>query len=158
MAAMKGAEQVVRRSVLDRLIQSGEAEPRTAAESMRAAQASVLRDIEWLLNTRRIAQPAPAHLTELQESVYHYGLPDISSMSADSPTVRREVLRQVTECIQRFEPRLTSVRVTEPAGTATSRHIRFHVEAMLRLPNPEPIYFDTVLDPATGRFNVPLAI
>jgi type VI secretion system protein ImpF len=157
MVAMKGAEQVVRRSVLDRLIQSGDPEPRTAAESLRAVQASVLRDVEWLLNTRRIAEPAAAHLTELHESVYHYGLPDISSLSADSPAVRREVLRQVAECIQRFEPRLAAVRVTEPATAGSTRHIRFHVEAMLRLPNPEPIYFDTVLDPATGCFTVPPA-
>jgi type VI secretion system protein ImpF len=153
---MKGAEPVVRRSVLDRLIQSGEPEPRTASESIRARREAVLRDVEWLLNTRRIAIVAPAELAELHESVYHFGLPDITSVSADSPTIRRDLLRQVEACIERFEPRLMSVRVTEaPQSPEGSRSIRFHVEAMLRLEtDAEPIYFDTVLDPASGSFNV----
>lgn len=156
---MKGAERIARRSVLDRLIQTGEPEPRTAAESVTALKVSVLRDIEWLLNTRRIADPAPAVLNELVDSVYHYGLPDITSVSADSPSVRRELLRQVEECIERFEPRLAGVRVSEPPAEEHSRHIRFHVEAMLRVgPDPEPIQFDTVLDPTSGRFNVPKAV
>jgi type VI secretion system protein ImpF len=156
---MKGNDRIVRRSVLDRLIQSGAPEPRTAAESISALKTSVLRDIEWLLNTRRIADPAPAALEELHDSVYHYGLPDITSVSADSPSVRRELLRQVEECIERFEPRLGGVRVSEPPGDEHSRHIRFHVEALLRVGGePEPIHFDTVLDPASGRFNVPKAV
>lgn len=155
---MKGPERLARRSVLDRLIQTGEPEPRTAAESVRALKASVLRDIEWLLNTRRIADPAPAEFVELQESVYHYGLPDITSVSADSLARRRELLRQVEDCIARFEPRLDAVRVTETGGDENSRHIRFHVEAVLRLdPDPEPIWFDAVLDPTSSRFDVPKA-
>lgn len=152
---MRGAERIARRSVLDRLLQTGEPEPRTASESVLALKASVLRDMEWLLNTRRIAFPAPAEYSELQDSVYHFGLPDITAVSADSPTLRRELLRQIEVCIRRFEPRLTNVRVTESAPDANTRHIRFHVEAMLRLDEPEPIYFDTVLDPTSGRINVP---
>jgi type VI secretion system protein ImpF len=154
---MATRESVIRRSVLDRLMETGEAEPRTHAESVRALKTAVLRDVEWLLNTRRIMEPAPAHLTELQDSVYHYGLPDISSQSADSSDIRRTVLRQVSDCLQRFEPRLASVRVTERPPDENSRQVRFHIEAMLRLPDPEPIYFDTVFDSTSGRFNVPPA-
>lgn len=156
---MKGAERIVRRSVLDRLIQSGEPEPRTASESVRVRKETVLRDVEWLLNTRRIYLMAPPELVELQDSVYHYGLPDITSVSADSAALRRDLLRQVEGCIERFEPRLTGVRVTEAAKPAEgSRSIRFHVEAMLRLEGEaEPIYFDTVLDPASGSFNIAAA-
>jgi type VI secretion system protein ImpF len=155
---MKGADRIVRRSVLDRLIQSGEPEPRSAAESVRALKSAVMRDVEWLLNTRRIATPAPADLTEVNASVYHYGLPDITSVSAGSPAARRELLRRVEQCVERFEPRLTSVRVSEigaAAGAESSRNIRFHIEAVLRIDDPEPIFFDTVLDPTSGRFNVP---
>jgi type VI secretion system protein ImpF len=155
---MKGAERIVRRSVLDRLIQSGEQDPRTASESVRVLKDSVLRDVEWLLNTRRIAEVAPPELTELNNSVYHYGLVDITSVSAGSPSARRELLRRVEQCLERFEPRLTSVRVTElgaESGAESSRSIRFHIEALLRLDEPEPIFFDTVLDPGSGRFKVP---
>jgi type VI secretion system protein ImpF len=155
---MKGAERIVQRSVLDRLIQSGEPEPRTASESMRALKAAVLRDIEWLLNTRRIAEPAPLHYTELHDSVYHYGLPDITSVSADSKAVRRDLLRQVEDSIARFERRLEAVRVSESESDGNARHIRFHIEAVLRAgSDAEPVYFDAVLDPGSGRFNVPKA-
>lgn len=150
-------DPIVRRSVLDRLIQSGDAEPRSGAESVRALKGAVLRDIEWLLNTRRIARPAPAHLTELASSVYHFGLPDITSISADSDRLRQELILEVHECIERFEPRLMAVRVTEPPAEGEDRRdIRFRVEAVLRLePKPEPIFFDTVLEAESGRFSVP---
>lgn len=150
-------DPIVRRSVLDRLIQSGDAEPRSGAESVRALKAAVLRDVEWLLNTRRIARPAPAHLTELASSVYHFGLPDITSVSADSKRLRQELLLEVQACIERFEPRLSLVRVMEPPAEGEDRRdIRFRVEAVLRLdPEPEPLLFDTVLEAKSGRFSVP---
>jgi type VI secretion system protein ImpF len=151
-------ERVVRRSILDRLLQTGEPEPRTESEAARAFRASVLRDVEWLLNTRSVMRPASEHLTELQDSVYHYGLPDITSKNADSPADRRIVLRKVAECIERFEPRLASVRVVEQAHEEQSRQVRFQVEALLRLPTPEPFFFDTVFDPTNGRFKVPTAV
>jgi type VI secretion system protein ImpF len=152
---MKGAERILRRSVLDRLFQTGEPEPRNSAESVRALKSAVMRDVEWLLNTRQIVDLAPAELTELQESVYHYGLPDITSVSADSPSVRRELLRRVEQCVERFEPRLTAISVSEaPLEGQSSRQIRFRVEAMLKLDEPESVFFETVLDPASGRFAV----
>jgi type VI secretion system protein ImpF len=155
---MKGTERIIRRSLLDRLIQSGETEPRSQAESVRALKASVMRDVEWLLNSRQIATVAPAALVELQNSVYHYGLADITSVSADSPSVRRELLRRVEKCVERFEPRLASVRVSEaPSEAEGQRQIRFRVEATLRMDDPEPIFFETVLDPTSGRFAVPVS-
>jgi type VI secretion system protein ImpF len=153
---MKEPERIIRRSVIDRLTQTGEPEPRTWSESARLLKRAVLRDVEWLLNTRRIADPAGDEFPELQQSVYHYGLPDVTSVSADSMAARRQLVRQVEQCLQQFEPRLTSIRVTEAAakGEAT-RSLRFVVEGLLRMhPEPEPIAFDTVLDSGSGRFNV----
>jgi type VI secretion system protein ImpF len=153
---MKEPERVIRRSVLDRLLQTGEPEPRTWSESVRVLRQAVLRDVEWLLNTRRIADPAPDGLDEVQNSVYHYGLPDVTSVSADSVAARRQLVRQVEACLRQFEPRLASVRVTEaPAERESSRSLRFLVEGMLQMdPEPEPIAFDTVLESGSGRFNV----
>lgn len=153
---MKERERLARRPVLDRLLQTGEPEPRTWSESVRALKASVLRDVDWLLNTRRIAQTAPEALTELQRSVFHYGLPDVSSLSADAVETRRHLKRQVEECLRLFEPRLTGVRVSESGDQGgTNRQLRLVVEALLDLdPEPEPIVFDTVLDSSSGRFNV----
>jgi type VI secretion system protein ImpF len=142
--------------MLDRLLQTGEPEPRTWSESVRALKASLMRDIDWLLNTRRIADTAPASLAELRQSVYHYGLPDVTSLSADSTETKRLLMRQVEECLRQFEPRLTSVRVSEAESRAGSaRQLRFVVEGILQLdPVPEPVVFDTVLDSSSGRFNV----
>lgn len=154
---MKGPERIVRRSVLDRLLQTGEPEPSTWAASVQAVRRAVLRDVEWLLNTRRIAGPPPGGRPETQRSVYYFGLPDVTSVSADSPTMRRQLLRDIQTCIERFEPRLGSVRVSEvePRDGASRRHLRFAVEALLELhPESEPITFSTTLEPGSGRFNV----
>lgn len=153
---MKDSQRLVRRSVLDRLVQSEAGEPRSWTESVQVAKRAVLRDVEWLLNTRRIADPAPATLQELQRSVYHYGIPDVTSISADSTYARRELLRQVEDCIALFEPRLSHVRVSEPtAEGSAARQVRFIVEAVLKLESEtEPIVFDTMLEPTSGRFSV----
>jgi type VI secretion system protein ImpF len=153
---MKEPERVIRRPVLDRLLQTGEPEPRTWSESVRALKAALLRDIEWLLNTRRITEPAPDTLPELQQSVYHYGLPDVSSLNADARETRRHLLLQVQEALRIFEPRLAGVRVSEVETDGESKpQLRLVVEGMLQLhPEPVPIVFDTILDSSSGRFNV----
>jgi type VI secretion system protein ImpF len=153
---MNEGRKLVRRSVLDRLVQTEAHEPRTWNDSVRLHRQAVLRDVEWLLNTRRVAEPAPASYTELQKSVYHYGLPDVTSISADSVVARRELLRQVEDTIARFEPRLSSVRVSEPKSEESSgRHVRFLVEATLHLETQtEQIVFDTLLEPSSGRFSI----
>jgi type VI secretion system protein ImpF len=151
------AERTVRLSVLDRLI---DRRPDigggggTWAGSVAALKASLLRDLEWLLNTRRIAEPAPDQFAEVRRSVYHYGLPDVTSKSADSPQVQSDLARDIEECIRTFEPRLTAVRVTvRPEGEAGSRLARFVIEGLLRLdPDPERVLFDTVLETPTGKF------
>jgi type VI secretion system protein ImpF len=153
---MNPNDRVLRRSVLDRLAYAAEPEPRNWYESIRALKASVLRDIEWLLNTRRTISPVGDELPEVQQSVYHFGLPDITSITTDSASARKQLLRQVESCIEQFEPRLANVRVSEAITDGESgRRVRFVVEGMLRVhPDPEPISFDTVMDAASGRFSI----
>jgi type VI secretion system protein ImpF len=153
---MNPNERVLRRSVLDRIADSGGPEPRNWHESVRALKAAVLRDIDWLLNTRRVIYPAGDELPELQQSVFNFGLPDITSLTTDSTQARRQLLRQVEACIEQFEPRLTNVRVNDVVTEGESgRRVRFVVEGLLRLhPDPEPISFDTVMEAGTGRFSV----
>lgn len=151
-------ERTVRFTVLDRLLdgsRSVDDGPSTWSESVRRLKASLMHDLEWLLNTRRIQEPAPDAYPEVQRSVYHYGIPDISSMSLDPETVRRRLTAQIEECIELFEPRLTAVRVTPVEVEGEERTVRFTVEAMLRMePNPERIVFDTVLETSRGEFQV----
>src|SRR5262245_5716451 len=153
---MSEGRRLVRRSVLDRLVQSEAHEPRTWSDSVRMYREAVLRDVEWLLNTRRTIETASASFPEVQNSVYHYGLADVTSISADSPAARRELLRQVEDTIARFEPRLSDVKVNEPeVDLKSARQVRFVIEALLHLETEsERIVFDTVLDSGSGRFSV----
>jgi type VI secretion system protein ImpF len=151
-------ERTVELSVFDRLLDDdpGTTAERamTRAESIERLKESVRRDLEWLLNTRRIAETAPPSLEALQTSLYHYGLPDTSSMSRDSPEVRNRLARMVEQAITAHEPRLDGVRVTLAGGEKTAiGAVRFVVEALLRMdPSPERVSFDTVL--ATGSGSV----
>ena len=154
-------ERTVQYSLLDRLVDHdplARAEvAMSMAQSVRMLKASVRRDLEWLLNTRRIPEPAPENLTEVEQSLYNYGLPDITSLSRDSAASYTRLLRQVDRAIAQFEPRLTRVRVSlvETEGESARRELRFLIEAVLRMdPNPEPVLFDTVLEFSSGEYEV----
>ena len=159
--AKREIERTVQPSVLDRLTDESprsSADSRiTYAESLRMFKAAVQRDLEWLLNTRRIVEPATEDFEELQKSVYNYGMPDITSLSRDSAVSRKQLLRQVEETLSIFEPRLGNVRVSmvEVEGEALRRELRFVVEATLKLdPTPEQVMFDTVLHFSSGQIDV----
>lgn len=149
-------ERIVELSVFDRLIdddpQSSHEAPMSRAESIERLKESVRRDIEWLLNTRRTPDTAPDALEELQRSLYHYGLPDTTSMSRDSVETRSRLARLVEQAITLFEPRLAGVRVTLAGGEKTSiGAVRFVIEGMLRMdPSPERVSFDTLLSTGAG--------
>ena len=68
-------EPTTQLSVLDRLI---DYDPRSQAErqltwaqSVQVVKTAVQRDLEWLLNTRRVVPPAPDEFSELGRSLYH---------------------------------------------------------------------------------------
>ena len=155
-------ERAVQPSLLDRLT---DYEPRNSSsegrvgylESVRQFKTGLQRDLEWLLNTRRIPVTAPEELEELGKSVYHYGLPDLTSISRDSHDARDRLLRRVEDAIAIFEPRLenVSIAVVEMEGEQHRRELRFHVEGTLLMdPTPEQVIFDTVLHFASGEYEV----
>lgn len=158
--AQPEAERTAQWSVLDRLIDTDPdttGEPAlTWAQSVRELKRGVRRDLEWLLNTRRIVEPAPDGFIELRQSLYEFGLPDITSVSAESTDQCNWLRRQVEETITLFEPRLAGARVTVVTGEEPGRReVRFVVEALLRMePNPEQVVFDTVLQVASATFEV----
>src|SRR5687767_8808949 len=103
-------ETVVTQSVLDRLIdrepQNGSEAPMTRAQSVRALKAAVRRDLEWILNTRRIPNEAGDEYPESRRSLYNYGLPDFSAYSFSNVHDRARLLRHLEETVRLFEPRL----------------------------------------------------
>jgi type VI secretion system protein ImpF len=147
-------------STLDRLI---DLDPRSSAEpvptrsqSVRQLKDALRRDLEWLLNSRRIAVPPDESLKELNKSVYIYGLPDFASYSLKSPQDQAKLVRHLHGTVKLFEPRLTNVRVVPLAEeTGAARTLRFRIEGLLIMdPAPEHVSFDTVLELTSGEYEV----
>jgi type VI secretion system protein ImpF len=146
-------------SILDRLVddESREDKPmREREKSVRALRAGVRRDLEWLLNTRRIADPDGITPPETENSVYTYGLPDFSTYAIASAKEQTRLIRGLQTAVKLFEPRLTNVKISalevNPKGLRT---MRIRIEGFLMMdPAPEHISFDTMLQLTTGDFSV----
>ena len=156
MAPKNLGESTITLSLLDRLIDQ---EPQnqveavlSRAQSVRQLKGGVRRDLEWLLNTRAIAEAPDESFESLNKSVYVYGLPDMSVLTMANPADRNKLLSQIRRTINVFEKRLANVQVSivqMPDGAKKDVHLR--IDAMLRMdPVPEPVFFDTVLELKTG--------
>jgi type VI secretion system protein ImpF len=147
-------------SVLDRLIDrepdSQSEAPLTRSQSVRLLKAGVQRDLEWLLNTRRIFEEPDESLKEVNRSLYTYGLPDFSQYTMASAADQAKLLRQLQATVKLFEPRLANVRIV-PLEMSESgiQQFRLRIEAMLLMdPSPEPVSFDTVIGLRSGTCRI----
>jgi type VI secretion system protein ImpF len=144
-------------SVLDRLIdQEPGTELETAlsrAQSLRALRSAVRRDLEWLLNSRRIFEEPDESLREVNRSLYMYGLPDFSGYSMPSAPDLAKLIRQLLATIKLFEPRLANTKIVPLDSPGRGiQELRLRIEAMLLTdPAPEPISFDTVIELKSGN-------
>jgi type VI secretion system protein ImpF len=158
--ARRETEETVTQSVLERLIDldpmAKNDPPQTRSQSVRQLKAGLRRDLEWLLNTRQIAGGVPDEFPELEGSLYGYGLPDVSNLSASSVRDRNRLLRMLESTISSFEPRLSGVKVNiVESGSNSGRQVRFQIEALLLMdPSPELISFDTVLELSSGEYQI----
>jgi type VI secretion system protein ImpF len=147
-------------SLIDRLIDldpgNSSDPPSTRSQSVRQLKLALRRDLEWLLNTRRIPDEAAEAYVQVSHSLYHYGLPDVTSLALNSPRDKSRLLRMIELTLADFEPRLTSVRVRAvDDGNGAPRVLRFQIEALLKMdPAPEQIFFDTILQLSTGDCQV----
>jgi type VI secretion system protein ImpF len=150
-------ETTITVSVLDRLIDlepdNRMENPLSRSQSVRLLKSAVRRDLEWLLNSRRICDPPDEGLKELNRSAYVYGLPDLSSLTMAAAGDRNRLVKQILATINLFEPRLTNVRlVVVETPDAAKKDVRLRIEAMLRMdPVPEPVSFDTVIELKSGN-------
>ncbi|MGQ0646592.1 MAG: type VI secretion system baseplate subunit TssE [Gemmatimonadaceae bacterium] len=153
-------ERIVQPSLLDRLTDD---EPKVGAdrsvtreESERAFRASVERDVEALLNTRRTIVTAPEGFTQVPRSVYEFGLIDTTGITMGTKAGRERILASLRDAIERFEPRLaeTRIRLVQEDQTGAPQ-VRFVVEAILLMDRDrERVVFDTVLEVASGEYDV----
>ncbi len=158
--AKADSDLTVTPSLIDRLIDRdprAESDPHTTrAQSIRQMKASLRRDLEWLLNTRRNPDAAGESLAEVSHSLFNYGLPDFSALSLNSPRDRGHLLVELEKTVAIFEPRLKEVRVTlvDAPGNAM-RIVHFQIEGMLQMdPSPEQVSFDTTLQLSSGEYQI----
>lgn len=154
------AEQPLVPSVLDRLLdfepQVSREAPRTRHQVLRELKQSVRRDLENLLNTRRRCLTWPAGYDELKQSLVNYGIPDFTGANMGSPKDRQEFCRTLQTLLRQYEPRFKTVTVTLLTNSEPlDRTLRFRIDALLYAdPAPEPVVFDSTLEPASGAFAV----
>lgn len=124
--------------------------------------ASVRRDVERLLNTRRHDLLNLEGLPETSSSVLMYGLPDLAVYSGRSSIDRRTICDLITDILRKFEPRLvpTTIRVEyveggEAVGLAGAAHARFRIRGTLHVePLRQPVTFDTDVDMETSEVHL----
>ena len=149
--------QNVQASILDRLVDN---EPGVSHEpvqyrllSIREIKASVIRDLENLLNTRRQILSPPAGCREVNNSVFVYGLGDFTAQNPKSVPVRQHLRHEIEKTISRFEPRLRNVTVHLETPTENERNLRFRINGLLFVePVAEPVTFDTYFDVNRGQY------
>ncbi len=143
--------------LLDRLIDLAPDEQRdrhaSASDLLVALRNAVRRDLEALLNARRRWRSWPSSLTHLAVSPIGYGVPDFSAGAFNDPRQREELRLEIEETIRRFEPRFISVIVAlVQDDTLLESTLRLRIDAVLYAePSPEPVSFDTFVDPANDQ-------
>lgn len=124
--------------------------------SIKQLKDSVARDLENLLNSRRVGDAESCGgFSLVAHSSYTYGLRDFVGKSLANPADRNEICRSLERSIADHEPRLKQVRVGLEADAESVNRLHFIIQAMLVVhPAVEPVSFDALLQPTTLRYSV----
>jgi len=154
---MNQREQNIQASILDRLI---DLDPEVSREPVQhrfitigQAKATVARDLENILNTKRSVLVPPNSCKEVSNSLFLYGLPDFTAQNPKSAMVRQLLRQQIERAISQFEPRLKNVKVNFEISMQNERTLRFRITGLLVVdPITEPVTFDTYFDVIKGEY------
>ncbi len=147
-------------SVLDRLLDDN---PKESTESqaamvfdLRRFKQAVARDLQALLNTRRIdLEEEIERYPHARNSMINFGIIDLSSLSLLNPNDRALLRDKIRIAIERHEPRLTKVKVTLDAPRELERMLRFRVDAVLKVhPNKPSVIFDALLQLSSNAYQI----
>ncbi len=156
--AQYDASDVLRHSVLDRLSQTGAGRGGDIRIGFHDLLRAVRRDIEWLLNSKRVLTDNLEEFPEAHDSILNYGLPDFSHFSGSSKADCQRICIMITHTLQRFEPRLAprTIRVEHVIETEkTSTRSRFRIHGLLHVdPVKEPVVFDTEIEMDSGSVEI----
>ncbi len=122
-----------------------------------AMRATVMRDLNWLLNTTHLGadvdlEPYP----EVQRSVVNFGVPDLTGRTTHQRLVQSRA-RQIRDAIRTFEPRLNPQRLDIEASTDPDKAnsltyvIRSDIVSAVQ---SMPVQFMTDIEPDGGAATV----
>lgn len=98
---------------------------------------SIVRHLERMLNTRR----GSAQIGE------DYGIPDVTDLTSGLPDTLRDLERMIRNMIQKYEPRLTAVRIKFIPQDENMLAVSFQIVARLILEGEkDPVVFESVMD------------
>ncbi|SEF73171.1 type VI secretion system baseplate subunit TssE [Marinobacterium lutimaris] len=147
-------------TLLDRLLDDAPQNTTEATPGHRCSvpeyKASVVRDLELLVNTRRelVAGELDAWPT-LQDTQLNFGLPDFLSRGVHSTEDRHLIQRQLEHTIETGDRRFSNVRVKLLNPDTHARILQFRIEAMLALSEAShQVAFDAVLQVNTRQYKV----
>ena len=147
-------------SLLDRLADD---EPQKKVESrdkrvlsFSKLKQSVIRDLEWLLNTGSLETTEDLSSNpQVRKSVLNFGIPDLTgttTKNVDSTALERMLRQAILDFEPRILPGSLKVRVT---SRDEHNNIIFEIEGELwSQPAPERLYLKTILDLELGSVEV----
>jgi len=126
-------------SLFERLRKAVSGSSHPAEESHQARVRSIGLNLTNLFNSWAGHAPAQMDL----------GMPAPSEIAHNYPGSITDVQRAIRTCIEKYEPRLTNVRVMHVEGEGDSLQIRFQIDAQLAgQGQAEKFSFDTLVDHA----------
>ncbi len=130
--------------LLDRIRAMAKNPSRRVTEDPQQVIRSVQEHLQRILNTRQGNVPIAEE----------YGVPDFTELMSGYPESQRVIERAIRNTIERFEPRLQSIRVNLLGGEKENLTLSFQISARLMLKDGrDSVTFDSVLD-SGGRFTV----
>lgn len=150
-------------SLLDRLTDENprqqEETRHQRASDIRSLRESVLRDLEWLLNSVNLESVQSLETwPELRSSVINYGMPGLSGNTVNQAD-RDAIRKLIHEAVETFEPRILKntlrIRLIDDEALDNPHAIAFQIEGTLwGRPMPEALFLRTELDLELGDVKV----
>jgi len=129
------------------------------ATSIKQLRKSVLRDLEWLMNTVNLESVVDLEkFPELSNVVINYGMPCLSGSTVNNAD-RYQIMKQIKKSIVAFEPRIMkdTVKVTllDEVELENRAAIAFQIEGTLwGNPFPEALFMRTEFDLDLGEVKI----
>jgi type VI secretion system protein ImpF len=152
------SNEVLRHTVIDRLAGTGGLRGGDLRIGVEDLKATVCRDIEWLLNTKRPLDLKLDGFPEAARSNLNYGIPDFSQYSAASGVDCGTLCRLIEKALRDYEPRLESRSIQVEyieTDELTGMQAQFRIRGILHVdPVREPVSFDTNIAMDSGNIDI----